>query len=286
MTPADAPQPSGEIQNISDTALWVAVYRARETERADAAFRDPYARTLAGERGEQMAAAQPFAQQNEWSFLGRTWIIDRFVQQEVDAGADLVINLACGLDTRQYRMPLPPTLRWVEVDLPPLLAYKRERLAGVRPVSQLETIELDLGDVAKRRQLFTRLGGESKRALVITEGLLVYLSRDENTALAHDLAAQASFQRWILDVSSPGLLNMMQQAMGAQLQNSPLKFGPEEGLAFWEALGWPRLAVKSMAEGAQEINRLPDWLKPYMSVPVPEPAGNAVWGGVALLGRR
>ncbi len=42
------------VQNISDTARWAAVFRARETERPDALFRDPYARRLAGERGFQI----------------------------------------------------------------------------------------------------------------------------------------------------------------------------------------------------------------------------------------
>jgi O-methyltransferase involved in polyketide biosynthesis len=45
-------QPESQIRNISDTARWVAVYRARETERPDPVFRDPFARRLAGERGE------------------------------------------------------------------------------------------------------------------------------------------------------------------------------------------------------------------------------------------
>ena len=44
------------IRHISDTALWVAVYRAQESERADAVFRDPFARKLAGDRGAQIAA--------------------------------------------------------------------------------------------------------------------------------------------------------------------------------------------------------------------------------------
>lgn len=41
-----------EISHVSDTAHWVAVYRAMETERPDAIFRDPYARRLAGARGD------------------------------------------------------------------------------------------------------------------------------------------------------------------------------------------------------------------------------------------
>ncbi len=47
------------IQHISDTARWAAVYRARESERQNALFRDPFARRLAGERGEQIAKVTP-----------------------------------------------------------------------------------------------------------------------------------------------------------------------------------------------------------------------------------
>lgn len=41
------------IRNISDTARWAAMYRALETERPNPLFRDPFARKLAGERGQQ-----------------------------------------------------------------------------------------------------------------------------------------------------------------------------------------------------------------------------------------
>ena len=54
------------IRNISDTARWAAVYRARETKRSDALFRDPFARRLAGERGEEIANTIKFSNQNSW----------------------------------------------------------------------------------------------------------------------------------------------------------------------------------------------------------------------------
>lgn len=276
------------MREISQTALWVAVYRARESERPDAAFRDPYARLLAGERGEEMARSIQFSEQNEWSFLARTHLFDKYIAQEVAAGADLVLNLACGLDTRPYRMALPASLHWVEVDLPELIAYKQDILtnAGAKPVCRLERIALDLSDISGRRELFTRVASECRRAVVVTEGLLIYLSREENAVFADDLAAHPSFQRWILDMSSPGLLKMMLQHMGDKFQAHPLKFAPEEGLAFYEAHGWNRLAVQSLPEGAEEINRVPDWLKPMVHMPVPDPPGDAVWGGMAVMGRR
>jgi len=52
--------PSGNaVNHVSDTALWVAMYRAMETDRPDAVFRDPLARKLAGPRGGRFSAPSP-----------------------------------------------------------------------------------------------------------------------------------------------------------------------------------------------------------------------------------
>ena len=102
--------PVPPIRHISDTALWVAVYRARESERADAVFHDPYAGKLAGDRGTQIAAAMPFAQRHSWSYVARTWLVDQVIERELSRNTDMVINLAAGLDARPYRMRLPASL--------------------------------------------------------------------------------------------------------------------------------------------------------------------------------
>src|SRR2546425_3010222 len=113
------------IRDITDTARWVAYYRARETDRPDAVFRDPFAKALAGDRGEQIAKLQSANMGvDDWPFTSRTHLFDRFVSRAVEGGVDLVVNLAAGLDARPYRMPLPASLRWVEVDLPEILEYK------------------------------------------------------------------------------------------------------------------------------------------------------------------
>jgi O-methyltransferase involved in polyketide biosynthesis len=77
------------IRNISDTARWAAVFRARETERPDALFRDPLARRLAGERGEQIAAAMTMHMKNAWSWVMRTYVIDQYIERQLaDAAMD------------------------------------------------------------------------------------------------------------------------------------------------------------------------------------------------------
>jgi O-methyltransferase involved in polyketide biosynthesis len=47
------------IGDALDTAFWIAHYRAAETKRADALFRDPLAGVLGGERGENIAHSMP-----------------------------------------------------------------------------------------------------------------------------------------------------------------------------------------------------------------------------------
>src|ERR1051325_106529 len=117
------------LRNISDTALWVAIFRARETERQDALFKDPFARKLAGDRGEQIAQGMQDGLQYEWPYVARTMRLDQIVTEQIKQGTDMVINLAAGLDTRPYRMDLPSSLQWIEVDFPAMIDYKKEILA-------------------------------------------------------------------------------------------------------------------------------------------------------------
>jgi methyltransferase (TIGR00027 family) len=277
------------IRNISDTAQWAAVYRAQESGRPDAVFRDPYARRLAGPRGEQIADSLPKGRSQSWAWVTRTYLFDQFIAEEVARGVDLVVNLAAGLDARPYRMELPPGLRWIEVDLPALLDYKEDILAGETPKCVLEHVRLDLADVPARRQLFDQLGREAKRALVVTEGLLIYLTPDEVRSLARDLAAPSPFQRWVVDVVSPGLLKMLLKQWGSSLDDAgaPLKFAPPEGPAYFASAGWEPIVVRPILRTAARIKRSPLLLRLVAKLPEPKgPPGNRPWSAVCLLEKR
>ncbi|PYU59791.1 MAG: SAM-dependent methyltransferase, partial [Acidobacteria bacterium] len=110
MAEAQATGGQAVVRNISDTARWAAVFRARETERADAIFRDPYAERLAGKMGVDIANTLPEGNSHAWAWVARTYLFDKFVAQEIEQGTDMVVNLAAGLDARPYRMALPASL--------------------------------------------------------------------------------------------------------------------------------------------------------------------------------
>src|SRR5712692_12006561 len=226
----------------------MAVYRAQETERPDAAFRDPFARALAGERGERIAKAMTAFGDHSWSLIARTYLFDRFVTRFVQGGADLVVNLAAGLDMRPYRMDLPASLRWVEVDLPDILDYKEQILADAKPACALERVRLDLSNADARRGLFDRLGRGTEQAAILTEGLLIYLMAQEVGALASDLARPSSFRHWVVDIASPGLMRMLTKGMGDRVSEAgaPFLFAPPEGPLFFGAYGWTPAEVRSI----------------------------------------
>jgi methyltransferase (TIGR00027 family) len=228
----------------------------------------------------------PFAQRHSWSYIARTWLVDQVIEREVQQGTDMIINLAAGLDSRPYRMQLPPSLRWVEVDLPDMLTYKQEVLAAERPICAVERVPLDLRDAAARRALFQRLWGEAKRVLVVSEGLIVYFEADSAGELARDLSARSSFRHWVTDLTSPALLKMLQKAIGGPLveAGSPLRFAPQEGPEFFARYGWKVVETRSLLHTAAKLKRLSLGMR-LLSL-LPDPAGrkpDKPWGGVCVL---
>jgi methyltransferase (TIGR00027 family) len=281
-------EPAMVVRNISDTARWAAVFRANETRRPDALFRDPYAERLAGAHGVDIANTLQHGNSYAWAWVARTYLFDQFILREIQQGAAMVINLAAGLDARPYRMQLPAVLQWVEIDLPEILAYKEGILAGERPTCWLERIRLDLSDVEARKAVFAELAARARKILVLTEGLLIYLESSQVVTLAKDLAAHPQFHRWILDMHSPGLLRLMQRTTGKQLSQvgAPFKFGPAEGPQFLEPYGWQAVDVQGLLRTAARFKRPPLGLRLLSLLPEKKGTpGSRPWSGVCLFER-
>ena len=267
----------------------MAAYRARESARRDAVFHDPLAARLAGVEGEAIADSLPASGAAYWAVVARTYEIDRMVSEQVAGGVDMVINLAAGLDTRPYRMALPASLQWIEVDLPDLLAFKAGKLAGEHPACQLERIALDLSDRNARRQLLGTLTTRGRNVLVITEGLLIYLSEPAVSSLAEDLTSTSSVRWWIFEIVKAALLQRLQRTMGKRLAeqaNAPLQFGPAEGPAYFEQFGWRVVESASMLRTAAKLHRLPWYLRPLTFFPDPKPSAQVPASAICLLERK
>jgi methyltransferase (TIGR00027 family) len=248
-----------EIQNVSDTARWVAVYRAMETERPDAIFRDPFAARLAGEKGVAIVDAMKNGRRMAWAMIVRTKVFDEIILERIrNGGVDQVVNLAAGLDARPWRMhELPPTLHWVDVDLPGILEHKLGLMQGEQTVCRYDAIKVDLRDAARRQALFAQLGAGSQRTLILTEGLLIYLTPSQVAELARDLHTPPSFRWWTFDIAGPRLLVMMQKMWGRNVDagNAPFQFAPAESTKFFEPFGWREIEFRQSMEEAHRLKR-------------------------------
>src|SRR2546428_14041117 len=101
--------PTNPISSVSDTARWVAMYRAMESERSDALFHDRYARRLAGPAGEQILASMPQGRRWAWPMIVRTAVRDEIIMRLVtDQGVGTVLNLAPGPERAPSRPDRPP----------------------------------------------------------------------------------------------------------------------------------------------------------------------------------
>ena len=246
------------ITHVSDTALWVAYYRHMESVRPDAIFRDPFAERLAGEQGRAIVDALPRGRELSWAMIVRTKVFDEVILDLIaHEGVDLVINLAAGLDARPWRLDLPASLRWVDVDFPPMVEYKSSRMAAETPRCRYEAVAADLSDAARRPALLAKISAGATRALIVAEGLLIYLTPEQVTSLARDLAALPAARWWLIDLASPQLLKWMSRSWGRRVSgtSAQFKFAPEGGTAFFAPTGWRERAWHSATDASQRLNR-------------------------------
>lgn len=248
--------PQTLIQDVSDTAFWIAHCRAVETERSDALFRDPLAGLLAGERGKAIADTMPRPFITSWTVAIRTRIIDDFIRSALDDGVDAILNLGAGLDTRPYRMEVPESLLWVEADYPHVMEWKEERLVNEKPRCRLERVKIDLANLDERRTLLGGIDRRAKMLLVLTEGVVPYLSVEDAGLLADDLRRLDHARCWIVDYFSPALMKYRERhGMTRMMQNAPFKFIPENWSGFFGRHGWRCREIRYLAEEATRLHR-------------------------------
>ena len=201
--------PTGEIKHVSDTALMVAACRALETEEVDGFVRDPYAARLAGERGMAILRHTPQPEKMRFGIGIRSHFLDELLLEALSAQSiATVVSLGCGLDTRPWRLQLPSNLRWIEVDFADMLDYKEGILASEKPHCLRERLVADVNDAGQRRRLYSAVGAAP--ALMITEGLLMYLPASTIEALATESWQQSGIAHWMMDI--------MTTAFGAAIQ--------------------------------------------------------------------
>jgi methyltransferase (TIGR00027 family) len=196
-------------QFVPFTARMMAALRARETNRCDRLFEDPFAAELAGKEAFERIDQQLTARDQAYVAV-RTRFFDDFLSA---VPIDQVVLLASGLDTRAYRFPWTENTNVYEIDHPQVLAYKAERLKHETPSCQHHLIGADLTQHWENELLLAGYSSSSPTIWLI-EGLLMYLSEQQ----VHQLFAVVS------NLSAAG------SQLGLDLVNAKgVEYGPYNG---------------------------------------------------------
>lgn len=197
---------------VNDSAAMISYERFLETSRGDALFQDPFARVLAGEKGEKLSEtfgtyAAGF-NYDGWPEFHKTWtvvrtkFIDDAISRSVGTGQfRQIVNLGAGFDTRAYRLECFKafTNGSFEVDMENNNSARRAVFRNIlrEPTSHCPVHLVDLDFLDSDKTLTTELAAQaptfdaSQPSVFFAEGLIQYLGNGK-TKLFHDVSRVAA----------------------------------------------------------------------------------------------
>ena len=195
-----------EISQVSKTAILLLICRAVASEKNPSELSDPMAGVCL-DRLMSIAAGEDLRWINKHKRLyeGMNWrdakagvlrgkAIDkaagRFIANRPKC---TVINLACGLDTRFWRIE-NEQCNFVEIDLPEVIALKREILKDQPAYEMIGCSALDTAWIDQ----VTSNG--NKDFLIIAEGLFMWFLPQEAAGLFKEIAARFDRSQLVLDM--------------------------------------------------------------------------------------
>ena len=153
-----------------------------------------------------------------------------------------------------------------------MIELKETLLAGERPSCRLERMSLDLTDRALRRKLLADVSARSNKLLVLTEGVIPYLTNQDVADVADDLRHIEKIGFWITDYFSPEAIRFGEKMRARFMRNAPFQFNPKDWFAFFGERGWRASEIRYISEEANRLSR-----------PIPLPFFMLVWFGLKNL---
>jgi O-methyltransferase involved in polyketide biosynthesis len=195
-----------ELSQVSRTAILLLICRAVESEKDKSAFNDPAA-VLCLERLLSIASEEDkrwiIKKKDEYEGIRardakagvrRVQVFDNAANRFIaDHPKCTVINLACGFDTRFWRIE-NEKCRYVEIDLPEVVALKKEILKDHLGYELIGCSALDTSWIDN----VTTNGNTN--FLILAEGLFMWFPPQEATRLFKEIGERFYRSRLILDM--------------------------------------------------------------------------------------
>jgi len=197
--------------DVSATSVLIAHFRALESTRDDALFNDPLSPALVDASGLPVGQAKlehVITNRVYESVAVRTRYLDERVSAAVSRGVRQIVLPAAGLDTRAFRLNLPGDVSFFEIDLPAVFAFKEPVLeqAAAQSSGPRSAVSADLTEDWVPKLNAAGFDPEAPTVWVL-EGILMYLTDDQNDHLLDALSAVSAAGSELLFVSfAPGMI--------------------------------------------------------------------------------
>ena len=218
------------LSGVPETMLQTVYARAKES-RGRGAIRDLKAEEIIGRLDYDFSLADKDAAMHS-GVIARTIVLDRLVGEYLAAHSGAtVMNLACGLDTRCYRMQ--GYAHWYNLDLPETIAVREALLPESGSISQLAMSAMDDWGAA--------VEGPSGPALVIIEGMTMYLTQADVQRIFAVIAGRFPAATVFTETMNPMVVKRFKEK---SIEGSKAKFtwGVKDGRALAALLPGFRLA--------------------------------------------
>ncbi|WP_443713688.1 class I SAM-dependent methyltransferase, partial [Ruminococcus sp.] len=157
-----------KLSGVPETMLQTVYARAKET-KTRGAIKDTKAVEIIDKINYDFSLADKDSAMHS-GVVARTIILDELTKKYLNKykGAT-VVNIACGLDTRCYRMN--GYSHWYNLDLPETITVRQKLLPESREISQIAMSAMD--------DWGSEIAEHDGSAMVIIEGLTMYLSEKD-----------------------------------------------------------------------------------------------------------
>ena len=227
-----------KLSGVPETMLQTVYARAKES-MGRGAIHDSKAEEIIGNLDYDFSLADKDAAMHS-GVIARTIVLDRLVGAwlEKNPGA-VVVNIACGLDTRCYRMN--GYSHWYNLDLTETIAVREKLLPEDGSISQIAMSAMeDWGALVTE---------EVTSALVIIEGLTMYLSEADVKRIFAVIAGRFKKASVFVETMNPMIVKHFKEK-SIEGSNAKFTWGTKNGRTLAELLPDFRfVAEHSLTEG-------------------------------------
>jgi methyltransferase (TIGR00027 family) len=264
------------MDDVARTALMVAAFRAKESNRPNRLFDDPLSSILAGETA--LTAAANHHRDEKLPYLAiRTRFFDDWLEKIVDLGLRQVVFLGAGMDTRAFRLRWPDGVQLWEIDCPELLDLKQARLNAVQaePKCIRTPVAADLSVIDWPNHLLLQGFRKEVLSVWLAEGLFLYLPSKVVTQILRSVSSiVCAGSRFGAELLSEDYLHRdrnQARLEEAAARGTPWIFGTNEPEELFFQAGWRVNAVVRVGDEEASFGR---WPKPPAPRHSPEPASS------------